>query len=181
MCIIFEDLDTAHSIGLLHSNSRYGAYICVFPQCWGVLVTFCLTVSQSKHNNQLNDPQCRCKCWAVWSQHDVATAGCIRWILAFISSRLSCVQLRFTCCRWLHAHLLLVFISRSCLLPCFPLIICLSLSCLLPHHPLYLSVHLFVAHISVLLTWFWFTSYSSSYQLSALLFPLTICLCLSKL
>lgn len=83
-------------------------------------VTFCSTVSLSGQKHQVSDPRCKCKCWAVWTeQHETAAAGYIRWIWAFISSRLSCSPLRFTCCRWLHAHLLLVFISRSDLLPPF--------------------------------------------------------------
>ena len=91
-----------------------------------------LSVWEQEH--RLNDHQCKCKCWAVWiEQHETASAGYIRWILAFISSRLSCSLLRFTCCWWLLAHLLLVFISRPNLLPpFFPLYLHLSPSLLRP-------------------------------------------------
>lgn len=72
-----------------------------------------------------------------------SAAGCIRWILAFISSRLPCPLPSFTCCQWLPAHLLLVFISRPDLLP--PILLWSSVFLAFP--PLHHLLHLFVFHI----------------------------------
>lgn len=88
-------------------------------------------------------------CWVVWIEQREAAAGYIRWILAFISSRLSCSLLRFTCCRWLHAHLLLVFISGPDLPPFSLRFICLPLSLPTfspPSPPLF--IFLFLVNIS---------------------------------
>ncbi len=110
--------------------------------------TFRSSFSESGQRRQLNDPQCKSECWAEWiEQHETAAVGYIRWILAFISSRLSCSLLRFTCCWWLHAHLMLVFISRADLLPpflftlfiCPPSLVCPFITSTSPSVPLYLT------------------------------------------
>lgn len=93
-------------------------------------------------------PQCEGKLWTVWiKQHATAQAAYIRWILAFISSRLCCSLLRFTCCWWLRAHLLLPVYFWTGPPPPFSSSLCSSGPLV---SSLHLSVHQFVFKIMLL-------------------------------
>lgn len=84
-----------------------------------------------------------CACRAVWTeQREAAAAAYVRWIFSFHFLRRSCSLLRFTCCWWLHAHLLLLFICRPDLFT--------ALSIFLPPPLLFVSRVHFLFHFTTL-------------------------------